>query len=296
MMYFCNGPKPIDEIDIEQLSLVRAFQSEVAKEGGLYWTYKDTEEFRKLLRLHLVRQVQEYGDAWGRDGVDSTKVESAIVKHEAAAPAPIPADEESGYYDLIEIAEDSMSDVNQASNNIAEAINRLGEKISQRATEIKEAKNSGSVKDAKAAKHLINAAAGDMNDFVARMRVEIPLFSKSFGALSDALIKAAELAAEFAGNGADDVIAARDIALRLKDAMVPALSQIQSLESIVANSPRATSALNRAKRATTECLSTFSDELEAAIRLCGEIAEVFESVRKQIEEGSDKGDKVPERE
>jgi hypothetical protein len=60
MFYFKDAPLAPSCIDPEQLARVQRFRGALGAEGGLYWRFLTLEEFERLSRLHLARQIQEF--------------------------------------------------------------------------------------------------------------------------------------------------------------------------------------------------------------------------------------------
>lgn len=60
MFYFCNrAPLSLDDIDIDQLSLVKTFKKSVSEMGLYYFPYDSVRDFEKLLKIQLPRVVFE---------------------------------------------------------------------------------------------------------------------------------------------------------------------------------------------------------------------------------------------
>jgi len=55
--YFKDEQIRPSKINVDQLKKVHDFKKEVSKKGGLYHTFTNTDEFAKLLRMHLSFQV-----------------------------------------------------------------------------------------------------------------------------------------------------------------------------------------------------------------------------------------------
>jgi hypothetical protein len=58
MFYFKDEPIAPSSVDPLQLQKVNQFRRGLGEEGGYYFKFRDPEQFSKLLRLHLSRQVQ----------------------------------------------------------------------------------------------------------------------------------------------------------------------------------------------------------------------------------------------
>ena len=60
MMYFNIEGVPLDSLDIEQYSKVRAFQKQIAELGCYYFTYVSSENFKNDLRTHLYKVIENW--------------------------------------------------------------------------------------------------------------------------------------------------------------------------------------------------------------------------------------------
>jgi hypothetical protein len=200
MFYFKDTPVPPSKLDPEQLAKVAAFRKSLGNEGALYWTFNSLEEFDKILRLHITRQVQ----AWHNQLKNpQTEVTVPIANQKALEIPTSPtnigdADEDLGLLDLIEIFEESFQALTDIALRIATSTEELGRKIHAHSQEINElvAASPGNV-DRKVAKRLITRAASDMDQYVARMEAELPLFGQNLGEGMQALISTAMLSIEF---------------------------------------------------------------------------------------------------
>lgn len=60
LFYFKNKPISIDDIDIDQISLIKNFKQELESLGGYYWNFNETNEFERDLRKHLISSVKDF--------------------------------------------------------------------------------------------------------------------------------------------------------------------------------------------------------------------------------------------
>jgi hypothetical protein len=58
MMYFKDESVPPSRLDPVQLKKVRKFQKSLGAEGVLYWPFSGIDNFEKLIRIHLSKQIQ----------------------------------------------------------------------------------------------------------------------------------------------------------------------------------------------------------------------------------------------
>jgi Domain of unknown function (DUF4062) len=175
MFYFKDAPLNPSAIDPAQLARVQEFKQSLGPEGALYWKFVSVEEFERLLRLHLARQIQEFNEKASSAG-------GAIAASTKPADAST-SEEELGLIDFLDLVEEHFGALNEITARITTETNALGQKMQERAREANavtaEAKGQLSRRDARA---LVDKAAADMTQFVVRMNAEIPLFREQLRA------------------------------------------------------------------------------------------------------------------
>ncbi|MCH8113726.1 MAG: hypothetical protein IH905_17540, partial [Proteobacteria bacterium] len=173
MVYFKDEPIPPSRLDPAQLSKVNEFRASLGEEGALYWKFTNVEHFEKLIRLHLTRQIQ----TWKAQFRGSKKSPSQNeLAEQPAQERQAESEDDSGILDLIDIIEDRFAELTNIAVRIAKATKELGEKMTERSTELEELLrgSQGSV-SRKVAKRLISRAAADMDQYTAHIEAELPL-------------------------------------------------------------------------------------------------------------------------
>lgn len=76
MLYFKELPPNIDNLNIDQnqLDKVNNFKAGLGQIGGLYWSYKNQDEFGKLVRRHLTRYLQKFASKVNTNLVNSQQI------------------------------------------------------------------------------------------------------------------------------------------------------------------------------------------------------------------------------
>ena len=280
MIYFKDAPAPVPptQLDHKQLTSVSKFRSSLGKVGGLYWSFQTIDEFEGLVRLHLSRHVQ----AWRRSQADIPQPSSASIEEKATTEDSSDQDEddEIGYLDLLEHFEDECSTLEKITERIGSAIAEIGEKMRARDTEISEFAAGPDAKNRKAAKRLVGKAAADMDQYVDRMELELPLFNQHLNSGMNALTRVAALSIEFniededLEHVKDDVRSVR----KLRETMSTVEGQITGFREAVASMPRMTTALNRSKRAMVNVIQRLIDEFHGAQVMAREAEISFASI------------------
>jgi hypothetical protein len=174
MFYFKDAPIAPSAIDPDQIGRVQKFQASLGSEGALYWRFGALDEFERLLRLHLARQIQEFvGD---RDMHRTVSVPAAVPVGTTAE-----GEEELGLLDFLDQVDEHFGSLNEITGRIASETTSLGQRMEERTREMNDAaaESHGQV-GRREARALIEKAAGDMDQFVARMKAEIPLFRETW--------------------------------------------------------------------------------------------------------------------
>lgn len=279
MIYFKDAPAPIapSKLDREQLANISKFRSGLGDEGGLYWSFQTINDFEKLIRLHLTRQVQ----AW-RSKTSTTEDPPTLVEENTAVEDSIDPDQsdEPGFLDLMEQFEDEFSTLMKITELIANAIVEIGEKMQTRTAEIKEFTAGADSKNRKAAKRLIAKAAADMDQYVHRVESELPLFSQHLNAGMNALTQAAAISIEFTVEGEDLEQAQENVEgiREFRETMSAVEGQISEFQEAIASIPRMTTVLNRSKRAMVNVIQRLVDEFRGAQVMAREAEASFASI------------------
>ncbi|TXN37730.1 DUF4062 domain-containing protein [Flagellimonas hymeniacidonis] len=62
MFYFKDKPIPPSEIDPEQIRKIQNFKKSLQSLGALYWTYKRPKKLESIIRIHLLKVINELED------------------------------------------------------------------------------------------------------------------------------------------------------------------------------------------------------------------------------------------
>jgi hypothetical protein len=283
MIYFKDAPAPLppSKLDPEQLAKVSGFRSSLGKEGGLYWPFSTVDEFEKLVRLHLTRHVQ----AWRSKETthQSRKSESTVPAEEVNELALVAQDNELGLLDLMEQFEDEFATLQEITERISVATVDIGEKMRERTTETEKFIAGPDAANHKAAKRLIAKAASDMDQYVHRMDAELPMFNQHLNAGMNALIQASQMVVEFTIENKDLKQVKDNIenVRELHETLIAVEGQIKYFQGAVANLPKMTTALNRAKRAVVNMLQRLIEELQGGQAMAREAEASFASLLEQ---------------
>jgi hypothetical protein len=256
MVYFKDEPIPPSQLDPAQLAKVNAFRASLGDQGGLYWQFSGIDQFEKLIRLHLTRQVQAWktrthaSNPTGPDDRVDGKRETQSID-----------DDDEGILDLMEVFQDKFAGLLDITNRIAAATQELGTKVTDRNTEMealpRDAQGNANPKEAK---RFIAKVASDMNQYTARIEAELPLFSDAMNTGMNSFIKAATMSVDL-DNDTDDVQQGLDAVTTLRSTLATSKQSTAEFRSTIASLPRMTTTLNKAKRGATGAIDKLLAEL-----------------------------------
>ncbi|ODS33582.1 MAG: hypothetical protein SCARUB_01316 [Candidatus Scalindua rubra] len=278
MFYFKNALVSPTDLDPDQLRDISDFRSRLGDLGGLYFQFNSIDEFRNITRLHLSRSVQKRTKRLEANGEkEPVTTQPEIVDADKAEPV----EEEEGFLDLIESANDSMSNVTEVLTRMTEATQELGEKFQERAEEANKLSASDASQNLKAAKRVAANAARDLEDFVKRMDVEIPLYSDSFTTAMDSFGRAATLTSDFGIDNSDDLQDALNNVAGFRSAITKSHGQIQGFRRLIEDFPRMATVFNRARRNAITTLDKLLDEVNVSNRQANDVETLLSELIEQ---------------
>jgi prefoldin subunit 5 len=278
MVYFKDAELKPSELDIDQYRLVKDFQQKLGEKGTLYWSFTSADDFVALVRMHLSRQVQEWGRTWGTSG---TLVPHEIALHKASQAAlAVDEPEDAGFLDLIESGQENLETMNGAISRMSEALQELTKRLQDNTPEFQQAAAQG---DMKRAKRTANSIASSMEEYADRIEGELPIFSRSYSVGMDSIARAASLlTTDFQGDNKEHIQTVYSQIQTLAAATTEARSSTREFRDTVATLPRLTTAFNKAKKRNIKVIDELVEEITGAINLTSET----EKELKRILEGS----------
>lgn len=271
MFYFKDPEVRASELDLDQYALVRGFQKSLS-EKGLYSTFSTTDEFTSLVRMHLNRQLQDWGDGkWGSQKLEQATMENVLEKVEVTPQVTQSEGDEAdiGFLDLIEMVNENLGNANLCLNRMSNAITELGEKVQDSTPRLNDAATNGDIAKGKL---IINNIAQIMDEFSQRLNAELPIFSRSYSSAIDAISRSTTLwESDFKSEDLSSIRTNHNQILTLVEAITGALDSMTSMQQTIASLPRMTSVFNKAKRNANESLMNLNRELASSLNLTQEI-------------------------
>lgn len=281
MFYFKTTPiSPVD-LDPDQLKAISEFQSKLSDLGGFYSEFGSIEEFRNNIMRHLSMIVLKW-----KKKLDDNPSDDLATAHKEIADVtennPIEEEEEEeGLIDLIESANDSMSKVMEVIERMSDATNNLSGKFDQRTEEMKQLSASGNNKNLKLVKRIIANLARDCDDYVVRMKAEIPLYSQFFNGTMASFSRAATITSSFGIDNSDDLQRTLDSIVTLRTSITESQGNLNKFRIAIENMPRMTTILNRARRNATAMLDELDNEWNASERQTRDVENLLSELIRQ---------------
>lgn len=242
MMYFKDAPITPSSMDLDEMVKIRDFKKSL--NAQLYWTFNSPEDFETKLRLHLVRQIQE----WKRKGFGSPPTPVASAPAKASSFELDPTD--AGLLDLIEVYEESFDELTEIIARITGAMNHLTSKNTEYTARLGELSKQELKKNERSeARNILKESAAEMRGLSDVVEIEIVNYSRNFDRGVRAVIDSIPLqslmnkdAAE--GQKAGALEAMQTIDRGIESASVGLLGFRNAVDAL----PRLTTDLNRSKR------------------------------------------------
>ncbi len=276
MFYFNNASAAMSDIDIDQLKMVKDFQGSIGQMGVYYWKYNELEEFEKLVRLHLGKVMQEFGTSWGEKSdlvvgffnTPTPKLEDSIGVENN--------DDEEGFLDLIILTVEQFGIGGETFERINVLLQELNEKTLKRTEEFQQLATPINPNQAK---QVANGFADDWENFVERMKVEIPIISKAFRLAIDSWTKSTELISDFNNDeeAEKQIQNALDTINDFIKIIADSKENTKGFRDVVAGMPRLTNKFNHAKKHVLEVLDGLLEEFSTEENLSIEAVKAMSS-------------------
>ncbi|MGA8140355.1 MAG: DUF4062 domain-containing protein [Desulfobaccales bacterium] len=273
MFYFKDAPISPSKLDLDQYRAVSEFKSLLGDRSGLYWEFTESEEFRSLVRVHLSQVVQEW--TTGKQGEFKNKP-NGLLREQPQIILDANG-EKLGYLDYIEKATESFNKVTEILSRISQYQEDFTKKINQRTEEIGRIPVLPPTVRMSAAKRIFQKSAEDMEEFVARTDVEIPIYSKAFEEGFFAFSNVITLSSELGTIAEKDIIESLEGVSSLIATMPNMIISIRELRSTIGNLPLMISRQNVAKRKIINTLNELARETDAGLNLMIEIKKTLQN-------------------
>jgi len=270
LFYFNNSPFSIDDIDPDQIKMVKDFKTNLSDLGVLYKEYTNIEEFGHMLRMNLNSVIAGYGKDWG---VKNHKTE--VAQEDIKINKKEHLEEDLGYLDSLEIAEENFSLATEITERITGYMEVLTEKTINVTNEMNSVETPVS---ASRSKIMINKGADNLLHFSQNLEGEIPRLSDSYFQGIYYFGQAAELWLDLKSEDKKSIVDARDSVINAIDSLLGTVGAIISFREVISSLPRITSKFNQAKRSSLSAIDALLNELNSFINLSKEVQKTMERI------------------
>ena len=266
MLYFKDAvPLSMSDIDPDQLKKVREFKERVGN-TSLYSEFVSTDDFTNKIRVHLTQFVQAWRDRERKPLLDQvsevTDTDKDHVSHEGSEDCLW---NDQGILDLEDTFEEEMHELTAVLGRMSGAIEDIGDNMVRRSQELQTLPGYG-VENLSfqkrqrfrlGVKRVLRNSSDDMNDFVKRMRVELPLFRQHLDQGLSTFLKAVPMYLEiYDEDGTQEL---EGIVTTLFGSIDGMLESMEGFHASVSDLPRMTTAMVRSQRETKKVLQEVID-------------------------------------
>ena len=249
MLYFKEAPLSPSKLNPTQLQALQDFRNSLSDKGGLFSTFEDHTGFEASLRSHLSAIAQKFANEQAQGASFHQTLETAKPIDES--------DEDYGLLDYLDIHDSRTEEMNSAINLINEATVRIGEQLTQRASEINSA--AGNMRNAQ---RVIKRVSDDMNRYGDILNSQVAVLAsarqEAFTALSNSLV----LMTEFPDHQRQ-LAPLRITLLSMNKSVGTAKSGLVGMRESANALPRISKDLNKSKRAVVTSLDKFLAEIDS---------------------------------
>ena len=282
MLYFSSKPISPDDIDLDQLSKVKAFKKRVESMGVLYGSFNDVDSFEKILKMHLTRHLSEIVKITEKKS-DVTAFSSAIV---VKPTVDLDGDDENGYLDLVEIFSENFSQVEKVLVKMGSYIEDLGEQMDRKSAKLDALNKIPNGRSTQSFRALIDSVASDIMNYVNLTNIELTRYHDLFTSGIDAF--SAALTIEETSNGKKDAEELQELINAIdftKSSISGASGSIDNMRKIASDFPPIAKTINRATRLLRGTLENVVVEFAESINLFDNLRDVISNSLAQVRDG-----------
>jgi Domain of unknown function (DUF4062) len=269
MFYFKTQGAPLDKLIPEQLRMIDDFRNQLGDMGSLWWKFNNTEDFEQFVRIHLSKQISDFGKTWGAgEGRETTEVESVEIQKNAVPANSNIDDIEYGLLDFEDVGVQEFATSAEATMHIVNLTKDIALKMTNFVDETKQLVQPLS-KDQ--IRKMLDKTAEELENYAGRVEAEVPIMTSSYRKGVDAFGKSGQLMLDFGVNKISDVQTRLGTVQSLRTSIVTATDGIRSFRDAIAKLPRMTVNLNHAKRHVYNVLDNILNEYSSAESLTAEV-------------------------
>lgn len=268
MFYFKKADIPYDMIDTKSIDSIRSFKEDLKSKKILYWEYKSIDEFQSLIRIQLTRQILELDSFANINSKSKSTSENEQIEGEL------------GLLDYLEAGEESFSMIKEILGRVNNAMEWISERFIRNTEEINLQNRINPLVSTSMKKHLADSVARDLDTFIKRVQVEIPLFAETFKSGIDSFFSVLKISMEYKADKKEDIEEAMKSFIEAKDATINAKDAYCSARDSMLSFPNISKTINKSKKIAASTLDNMIKEFETAINLIEALQSEFEEYLK----------------
>lgn len=276
MVYFKDQAIPPSKMDFVQLQKLQSLKEQMGEKGGLYWTFDSTEDFENLLRGHLSRVAQSWSKKLSIKESPEPIGDSQTVES---------LDDDSEYYglfDYIDIYEDRMADMTSALELMSDATIKIGVQFNRRTAEVSRltSASAGGSYDQREARKIIKLTSDDLTRYSEILNSQVAIATSSRTEAFDALSKGISISVEVSGNeeGLNEL---KQNLRKMLESAGTVKDGLSGFRESVANLPKLTIQINKAKRNVIASLDSVLDEIRKTIQSASDVLDTIQNIEKE---------------
>ena len=273
LLYFKTTPISPMDIRAQDLAALQEFRQELPAEGILHWPFKDVEDFRSLLRIHLTRTIE----VWKRRLPAIQDHEVAVSNNSGEVSSGNPElvsneDDDFGLLDYSQRLEELAAEIPELFQKLSVALDRLSRGTETRGALIQELVRTQPVPRSNEIKELINGTAMDLISYAETLELTTASFSMKFSSFMDCASRFMVESVALGSMAMDRLTNDKAATEQFGQIVRATREKADGFRKVVEGLPRMTSELNRAKRRALAAHEKWSAELLRVEQLAEQLA------------------------
>lgn len=274
MIYFKESSISPYQIDSTQFEKVKKFRASLSKDGVLYESFQDVENFSRLVRLHLTKLLQGWESKLRHRKNENQRIERLQPFPNAKQENEV----ELGILDLMDLFEDQCETLVTITERFAKATENIGENTKRRTAELTAAHTIPTeISRRQRVRAIITRSALNMDQYAEQIEADLPVYGRSLEAAINALIRAVKLSLEFRPkiSERESMNTTFEAITKLRTSIESATRTCSVFRQVIDELPSMTVEFNRSKRRVSSSLTRWMEEQNTALPILREAEQTF---------------------
>lgn len=281
LFYFKTAPISLKDIDLDGLTKIKGFQSQLSSQGVYYKEFNQVDEFEQLLRLNLISVLKSFETSL--PAIVNVKQEhlQATVSTNSNIEKPDveePNIENIGYLEALDITLKESLVLQGILAKMTNHLDTLGKQITKKTERIYLTAGLDESSRKRELKKIVDELANNMFSYNKKTRDELPKLDKQ----QKLLIKYYYIVLRLHNTLTDDT-AEKELLLghltTLKENTISVSGHMISMRESIFKTPQMTTSYTMAKRETIKVLDDIIDEFTTDVNL---LEEVERSIQRDL--------------